>query len=251
MARVAPGWCRFRIQEIWSPDEHWLLYASNRIGGILNLHRKPASGAGNEEVVLESPLNKVPESWWNDTVLFAVGQGVASLDVFRVALEPDGERTAMPVLNQDFGEFHARVSPDGRWIAYVSVQSTTMHVYVRSYPDLAGPWLISGEEGGVLPRWSRDSRELYYVRLRARGSWRRRSRAMERQSCHPTPRLIISARIRGDHLPGGTPYDVTEDGRFLVNEIVESAPTASPAAQAQAAPAPSITVLPSASLWGR
>jgi hypothetical protein len=65
----------------------------------------------------------------------------------------------------------------------------------------------------------------------------------------PTRRLILSARIRGDHIPGGTPYDVTEDGRFLVNEIVESAPTASQAAQAAPAP-PRITVLPSASLWG-
>jgi hypothetical protein len=39
-----------------------------------------------------------------------------------------------------------------------------------------------------------------------------------------TPGAILKTRARQDHYPGGVPYDVTRDGRFLVNEFVASEP---------------------------
>jgi Tol biopolymer transport system component len=55
------------------------------------------------------------------------------------------------------------VSPDGKGIAFNSNASDGSQVYVRPYPDVAaGQWQVS-TAGGSHPRWSRDSRELFFV----------------------------------------------------------------------------------------
>ena len=50
-------------------------------------------------------------------------------------------------------------SPDGRWLAYSSVESGHPEVYVRPFPGPGGRWLIGA---GANPTWSRSKRELFY-----------------------------------------------------------------------------------------
>ena len=38
-------------------------------------------------------------------------------------------------------------SPDGRWIAYRSIESGTSEIYVRAFPDKGGKWQISNSGG--------------------------------------------------------------------------------------------------------
>ena len=58
---------------------------------------------------------------------------------------------------------NAEISPDGRWIAYDSIESGRKEVYVRPFPDVdKGRWQISSE-GGSDPMWSRSGRELFFV----------------------------------------------------------------------------------------
>ena len=52
-------------------------------------------------------------------------------------------------------------SPDGRWLAYSSNESGHEEVYVRPFPGPGGKLQISNE-GGSLPTWSRNKRELFY-----------------------------------------------------------------------------------------
>ena len=61
------------------------------------------------------------------------------------------------------------MSPDGRWLAYMSDESKRYEVYVVGFPSLNGRWQIS-VDGGGLPVWSRDGRELYFVGLNNLGS---------------------------------------------------------------------------------
>ncbi len=61
----------------------------------------------------------------------------------------------------DFNEFVPAVSPDGRWLAYVSDESGQDEIYLREFPGLGGKGQIS-ISGGAEPRWRRDSRELFY-----------------------------------------------------------------------------------------
>jgi hypothetical protein len=57
---------------------------------------------------------------------------------------------------------NAHVSPDGRWIAYQSTESGREEVYVQSFPTPGGKVRIS-INGGLVPQWSRDGRELIYL----------------------------------------------------------------------------------------
>ena len=55
------------------------------------------------------------------------------------------------------------MSPDGRWIAYVSDEEGQREVYVRTFPNVdGGKWQIS-RDGGASPVWGPDSREMFYL----------------------------------------------------------------------------------------
>jgi serine/threonine-protein kinase len=68
-----------------------------------------------------------------------------------------------PLLAGPASEGSPAVSPDGRWLAYVSDESGSYEVYVRPFPDVAAArWQISSG-GGYHPHWSRGSGELFYL----------------------------------------------------------------------------------------
>ncbi|MFH1574503.1 MAG: hypothetical protein ABIG68_10995, partial [Acidobacteriota bacterium] len=65
-------------------------------------------------------------------------------------------------LSSEYREFQPTVSPNGRWIAYVSNRSGSLEVWVAPYLVLRGDrWRIT-RNGGEEPRWSEDGRTLYY-----------------------------------------------------------------------------------------
>jgi hypothetical protein len=88
----------------------------------------------------------------------------------------DGDRKPFPFLRTEFSEFAARLSPDGRWIAYVSGESGRAEIYVKKFiaePDggasaAAGKWIISRNGGVGMVHWRRDGKELYYLSADAR-----------------------------------------------------------------------------------
>ena len=66
-----------------------------------------------------------------------------------------------PFVNTTFAEYEPAFSPDGRWLAYHSSESGRYEVYVRPFPGPGGKWQVSNG-GGVVPKWSRNGRELFY-----------------------------------------------------------------------------------------
>ena len=72
-----------------------------------------------------------------------------------------GARTPQLLLGGPFAKSEATVSPDGRWLAYVSDEGGQSSVFVRPFPAGEGRWQISTPLGGE-PRWSRDGRWLFY-----------------------------------------------------------------------------------------
>ena len=54
------------------------------------------------------------------------------------------------------------MSPDGRWIAYTSDETSRDEIYVQSFPSLGNKWKVS-VDGGSRPVWSRDGKELFYI----------------------------------------------------------------------------------------
>jgi hypothetical protein len=61
-----------------------------------------------------------------------------------------------------FRETLAQVSPDGRWLAYVSNESGEAQVYLTGWPELSGKWRVS-TASAAMPRWGRGGRELYFL----------------------------------------------------------------------------------------
>jgi Tol biopolymer transport system component len=70
-----------------------------------------------------------------------------------------GERMA---INTSFNESDGKVSPDGRWIAYVTDESGRQEVWVASFPSATVRRQVS-VRGGTLPQWSNAAIELCYV----------------------------------------------------------------------------------------
>ena len=89
--------------------------------------------------------------------------GATGSDIWALPLV--GERKAVPVARAQHNEVQGYVSPDGRWLAYASDESGRYEIYVQSFPDAGtgGKTTISSG-GGTQPRWSRNGRELFYLR---------------------------------------------------------------------------------------
>jgi len=55
------------------------------------------------------------------------------------------------------------LSPDGRWLAYVSNESGRNEIYLRRYPEGEARWQVSAN-GGTEPMWHPQGRELFFRR---------------------------------------------------------------------------------------
>jgi hypothetical protein len=74
----------------------------------------------------------------------------------------DGERQPRKYLATPFYEYWGRLSPDGRWMAYVSNVTGSDEVYVQSFPGPGRREQVSNG-GGSHPRWRGDGREIFYL----------------------------------------------------------------------------------------
>jgi Tol biopolymer transport system component len=74
------------------------------------------------------------------------------------------------VIHGASGQQLGEISPDGRWLAYQSAESSTQEeIWVRPFPDTeGGRWKIS-TNGGERPVWSRSGREIFYRESRGSG----------------------------------------------------------------------------------
>jgi Tol biopolymer transport system component len=214
------------IGPVWSPDGSWIVFSSNR-KGTGNLYQKASSGAGSDELLLESSLQKVPIDWSPDGrfLLYMQVDPKTGLDLWVLPLF--GERKPFPFVNTSFDERNGKFSPDGRQVAYQCDESGRFEVYVQPFPGPGGKSQVS-TGGGIEPRWRRDGKELFYIAPDGK------LMAAPIQGAGQTleagaPVALFQTRIVG----GGTAiskqqYAVAPDGqRFLIN-ITADESTASP-----------------------
>jgi dipeptidyl aminopeptidase/acylaminoacyl peptidase len=129
------------------------------------------------------------------------------------ALPLFGDRKAFPILQTQFLEEQAHISPDGQWIAFVSNESGKWEVYLQRFPRASGKWPVS-TAGGSQPRWRRDGREIYFVDPKSTLYAVGVNLGAKVEIGQPRSLFPISL---GDYAMGGR-YAATADGdRFLVN----------------------------------
>jgi Tol biopolymer transport system component len=201
---------------IWAPDGKSFVFAL-AVDTPPNLYVKALDAQGGVRRVARNTLQSFPQSWSRDGLIaFVVIDPKTQNDVWLVPAA--GDREPWPILQTPFAESHAQVSPDGRWLAYVSDESGQNQVYVTQFPKPAGKWTVSSGPGGW-PTWRPDSRELYY---RARDGTLMAVAVGASSDFHAgvaTPLFKVDARP--GRLGIGTYYDVAADGRFLMNLFVE------------------------------
>ena len=154
-------------QPVWSPDGKYIAWAHVRDKDI-QLLRKSADGAGAEEELITLPERKNVNmsDWTSDGAFLIYSYGG---DVF--ALPVNGaDRTPIPIAAAPapVTEFGATVSPNRRWMAYISNETKRQEVYVQPFnpggQTAAGvKWLVSNNGTSGLIRWREDSGELVFL----------------------------------------------------------------------------------------
>jgi serine/threonine-protein kinase len=141
---------------VWSPDGERVAFASDR-GGGLDVFWRPADGSGVAEPLLTLDGNQHPSCFTADGRFLVYRDRV---DLWVLPLEGEREpwgHTRTP----GYAEFAPALSPDGKWLAYVSNVSGSSEVYVSAFPDPGAQRRIS-IDGGTEPVWSPNGRELFY-----------------------------------------------------------------------------------------
>jgi serine/threonine protein kinase len=206
----------------WSRDGSRIVFSSNR-NGEHDLYQKAVSGAASEETVLvHTDQNKGATDWSPDgrVILYDSIDPKTNTDVWAVPL--DGDRKPFPVVQTDFDEHGGQFSPDGHWIAYVSIKSGRYEVYVRPFSPSTGEETRISTDGGDQARWRPDGKELFYIARDGQlvavpirlGS---NSQTVEAG----TPVRLFGTRIGNWRSgPQGAQYAVSPDGqRFLMNTL--------------------------------
>jgi dipeptidyl aminopeptidase/acylaminoacyl peptidase len=206
---------------VWSRDGARLAFQSTGPHSV-TLSAKSLTVDGDQDVLLRSPEVKVPCDWSPDGrfLLYYVPEPQTGADLWVL---PVDTRVPSVFLKTRASENWGQFSPDGRWVAYQSNETGRYEIYVRPFPPRGGAVPIS-TAGGVYARWSRDGKELYYVAPDARlMAVRIRETVNAIEAGTPTP-LFPTRRVGGglNVISYGHQYDVTRDGRFLVNVEAES-----------------------------
>lgn len=129
---------------------------------FLLLFRQAPSGAGQEEVLLESKNAVYPTDWSADgrSILYTELDVTSKRDIWVLPLE--GDRKPFVYFQTPLEDSNAFFSPDGKYVAYRSSESGRDEVYVQTFPASAAKWTVS-TNGGLNPRWRPDGKELFYV----------------------------------------------------------------------------------------
>jgi serine/threonine-protein kinase len=143
-----------------TPDGKHIAYSGYR-DGKYRIFWKPIDGSGPEETLLASD-NAIDAWFWTPdgrALLYveygkSIGQNIGMLPMD----DPQHPRLLFP---QQYSVESARVSPDGKLIAFNGDESGRSEVYIAPFPSLAPRERIS-TDGGMHPMWSPDGRELYY-----------------------------------------------------------------------------------------
>ncbi len=166
----------------WFPDGRRILFSSAR-AGALNLFWQQADGTGVAHQVTSGTNVKLISTISPDgttvVLLEQFGKTGNDLSILRLtgaATRPSAGRApaatdassaqTTPLIQTAFTDSYPEISPDGRWLAYVSDESSRPQVYVRPFPDVnSGRWQVSVAAGSNRPVWAPNGRELFYVDL--------------------------------------------------------------------------------------
>jgi len=155
------------IWPVWSPDGATIYFSSVGFnGGEFRIHHRAASGIGSAHELPMRPGDFAPRVVTPDGRFLFASRDTAGgkPHIVKISLEANPRTTGLGIspATRSLGSGYFSVSRDGKWIAYGSAETGRDEVYVVDYPALSARWRVS-IDGGRLPYWSADGRELFFL----------------------------------------------------------------------------------------
>jgi Tol biopolymer transport system component len=212
---------------VWSPNGRELLF-SRGDERRMRLVKQTLNG-GPVETVMDSEGPKFPADWSSDGRFLAFSTQWPDYHYMHTwTMQLDERSGPRPFSQHSWAELGAQFSPartgtGPRWIVYTSAETGRYEVYVRDFPSGSRRWTVS-TNGGWMPHWRRDGRELFYLTLdgtlmsvpvRPGGTLELGSpHRLFATGLHPTPIRTLMNQ-----------YAVSQDGqRFLFDTPEDAAP---------------------------
>ena len=193
---------------VWAPNGERVAYWNDH--GETGIYWRKTDGA-DPELLLKSTYVAFPESFSPDgsALVYTDSDPQTQGDIWLLPLQ--GERAPRALVKTRFHEWGARVSPDGRWLAYTSDESGRREVYVQTFPEPGSRRQVS-TDGGSAPGWARSGRELFFrsdSRLMAVG-------VNPVTGATEKPRLLFDVPGFTDQMEFTARYDVAPDGQSFI-----------------------------------
>ena len=159
----------------WSPDGEYLIYTARR-NGVFDIYRANSDGTGTEVNLTNNPTYDDGSEYTPDgKYIYFNSTRTGQMQLFR--MKPDGSEQTQLTFEKDMNSWFPHISPDGRWIAFISYGDDVAagdhpfykHVVLRLMPtDLSAPprviaYLYGGQGTINTPSWSPDSRKILFV----------------------------------------------------------------------------------------
>ena len=146
----------------WTADGRSVTFISDRSGRVA-LWMKRADGSAPAELLVDHDRT-IDQGFWSRDGRWVVFRTGAVVSVRGISTRSDLGRIAYRARwsHPSSTSMPRRLSPDGRWLAYVSEESGRQEVYVRPFPETDEGKSQVSVDGGRGPVWAHSGRKLFY-----------------------------------------------------------------------------------------
>lgn len=156
----------------WSPDGQWLVFTGQR-NNDFDIYKIPVNGGEEVRLTTAKELDDGSEFSPDGQSIYFNSARTGRMQIWRMKADGSGQQQ---ITDDGFNNWFPHVSPDGKWIVYISFPADInpddhpfyKHVYLRLMPAGGGPSkviaYIYGGQGTInTPSWSPDGRRLAFV----------------------------------------------------------------------------------------
>jgi serine/threonine-protein kinase len=149
----------------WTADGRSIAFLSNMRGrgnqDDYDIYQMPVDGSGPPALLLHHSFGLWEAEFSRDGQWLVVRSDEAGSISHIRARRLRGDTALVPLVVGKESSNQVSLSPDGRWLAYLSLASGRREVYVTPFPSATSTQIVS-RDGGSEPRWAHSGRELFF-----------------------------------------------------------------------------------------